>query len=127
MIAAAKIVDDVFSAAPISKAKSLVDHIHSQLRLGTIVYGPTCFELYGLKIEQMFDIAFDVSSSRKFNILSQYTIEQNRRKQSDEELSKTEIFQSRSMNGKLCWICVISSSFCAFASFYPSKNFLLLV
>ena len=74
MLVAVKVVGDIFIAAPMPRSKGLADHIRSQFKLGTNVYDPICFDLYGLKTEQMSDMTVNVSSPRKLSILSQYTI-----------------------------------------------------
>ena len=121
-LVAAKVVDDMIIAAPVSRAKDLVAHISSQFKLGTIVYGPTCFEFYDLKIYQDSDMVVTVSSEKKMDDVTEMSVHRSRRKQSDERLNEIERSHYQSINGKLCWIGVISSPFCAFAASYLQQK-----
>ena len=121
-IVAAKVVDDILIAAPISRAKNLISHICSQFKLGTIVYGPACFEFYGLKIDQDTDMFVTVSSDKKLDDLTEICIDRTRRKQSHQRINEIEQSHYNSINGKLCWSGVISSPFCAFAASYLQQK-----
>ena len=121
-LVAAKVVDDILIAAPVSRTKDLVAHISSQFKLGTIVYGPTCFEFYGLKIHQDSDMGVTVSSEKKMDDVTEMSVDRSRRKQSDERLNEIERSHYQSIIGKLCWIGVISSPFCAFSASYLQQK-----
>lgn len=116
LLAAAKVVDDILISAPVSRAKSLVKHICTKLKLGTIVYGPICFNFCGLKISPCEDMTVTVSAEKKMDELCEYTIPRVRRKQSTERLYDIERSHYQHVNGKLVWVGVIGAPLCDFAA-----------
>ena len=117
-IVAAKVVDDILIAAPTSRAQNLISHICFQFKLGTIVYGPTPFEFYGLQINQGNDMVVTASSDKKLDDLTQMSVDRTRLKQYHERINEIQQSHYNSINGKLCWIGVIFSPFCSFAAVY---------
>ena len=91
LLVSAKVVDDILIAAPILRARSLVEHIRLQFKLGTIVKGLTCFEFYELEIEQQSDMMVSVSSPKKLTDISECSIDLDHRKQPDAKLNSAEI------------------------------------
>ena len=90
LLIAAKVVDDILIAAPLPITKRLVEHIRSQFKLGTIVYGATCFDFYSIKIDQESDMSVTVSSENRLHEMKEFTIDRTRRKQSSESLNEIE-------------------------------------
>ena len=63
-----------------------------------------------------------VCSDKKLDDLTQISIERTRRKQCHERINEIEQSNYNSINGKLCWISVISSPFCSFAASYLQQK-----
>ena len=80
--------------------------------------------MYGLKIKQQWDMNVTVSSPKSFDDVSECSIDRCRGKEPGAKLNSSVISQFRSLNIKICWIGLVSYSFCAFASSFLLQKLL---
>lgn len=117
-----KIVDDVLFSGPLQTLHDILGKIKKSCDLGTIVYGPDCFQFYGLTINQEDDFSVSIHGDTKFEPYEAYQITRIRRKQSDEDLNTVELKSYKSLNSAPVWLGIADSPFCALVSSYMQQK-----
>lgn len=98
MMITVKVVDDVLFSGEVSVVKAAINQIQMQYELGTVVFGPGSFFLFGLEIIQLEYFTIQAHADEKVERLLAYLITRPRRKQADKELNSVELGSFRSVN-----------------------------
>ncbi len=105
-----------------ARIHSFVAEVQKRYKLGTVVYVPREFLLFGPQTIQASDMTITIHGDSELNDLDCFLISIHRRKMLDEELNEVELRSFRSVNGSIRQLVTNASVFCTFyASWLQQK------
>lgn len=115
-ILAVKVVDDILLVGDTSDLKSVIKHIRSEYKVGTVVYGPGNMLFNGMNITCDEESTLTVDADTKIAALEPLLLDRCRRKNIEDQANAIEISGFRSVNGSIGQIGSTASPFCSFSS-----------